>query len=597
MKAIPRSTFIKQLGVGAAVGYGLFHSPIVATAFGEDMLLEDEALMQRLVRANDEHVHQLLTLGDRANRHGGRSLGYNFAKMAAAYTHPDSRFRADKAIVAKLTEITAALVAVQRPDGTINAGNLESPPDTAFIMEPLCAGVYILQRSNAKELQPVKSGIREFILKVAESLRTGGVHTPNHRWEICAALVWINALYPNKGLVDRIDDWLGEGIYIDADGHYPERSMNYADVENRAFLTIGRLLERPALYEPVIKNLTATYYYMEPNGDLVTVDSRRQDQYSSRRITMQYLHYRYLAITQGSGFFAAVALRIAQLPDFEDDIVNEALFQFMANPTLSRQLPTPDYPPLVFDKVFPTSSLVRIRRDDMSATIFGGVDWPLIIASGRSVSPNFFSYRKGRAILKYVRMSSRFFSMGHFRSEGMTVEGNTYVLHKKQEAYYFQPLAVSERNASGDYQLTPSTDDRFWSKMAFDKRTVSNVKTLDSTVRVTNVGQAMALEVSILGQEGVAVTIELCFEHGGQLRGVEKALRGGGEHDYFLANGQGVYTLGDDRITFGPGQKDHEWIRGLDGEKYSVHFGGLPSEGQRVFITGYTPFTYTLSFA
>lgn len=100
-----------------------------------------------------------------------------------------------------------------------------------------------------------------------------------------------------------------------------------------------------------------------------------------------------------------------------------------------------------------------------------------------------------------------------------------------------------------------------------------------------------------MGQEGVQVTVELCFESDGQLSGVEKASGGEDENDYFLVEGEGVYACGDDRITFGPGRKEHERIRGLDGEKYSVHFGGFPAEGQRVFITGYTPFTYSLSFA
>src|SRR5690606_29196616 len=110
--------------------------------------------------------------------------------------------------------------------------------------------------------------------------------------------------------------------------------MNYSDVENRAFLTIGQLLNRPALYEPVIKNLTMTYYYMEPNGDLVTVDSRRQDQYDFRRITTQYLHYRHLAIQQINQFFSAITQFIEELPDFEELVIKDALYHFITNPSL-----------------------------------------------------------------------------------------------------------------------------------------------------------------------------------------------------------------------------------------------------------------------
>src|SRR5690606_37182511 len=587
-----RATFIKKFGLGAALSYGMWNGAIFsASGAGTPTLKPTDELIRRLVDAIDAHVQQLLEIGDQANRHGGRSLGYNFAKMAAAYHHHQSRFRNDQAVLAKLIEITRRLKIIQQPDGTLNAGNLESPPDTAFIMEPLCAGVYILQQNKDKRLAPVKKDIKDFILKVGEALRTGGVHTPNHRWEVCAALAWIHTLYPNQAYVDRIDDWLGEGIYIDADGHYPERSMNYSDVENRAFLTIGQLLNRPALYEPVIKNLTMTYYYMEPNGDLVTVDSCLQDQYDFRRITTQYLHYRHLAIQQNNQILSEITQVIEELPDFEELVVEDALYHFLTNPSFVDPTPSPITLPTTFEKFFPTSSLARVRRGQTSSTIFGGVDWPLIIASGRSVSPNFFSFRKGEAILKHVRMSSRFFSMGHFSSEGLVVKDHVYTLHKKQEAYYFQPLPQSDRNPEGDYPLTPSSDDRFYSKMDFDKRPVSNVKTLDNTVRIQYVGEEIQLDFSVRGQDGVAVTIELCFDNDGQLDGVEKVT--GAEQVYFLASGTATFQKGTDRITFGPGRKEHQVIRGLDGEKYSVHFGAYPSEGQRVFITGFTPFTYT----
>lgn len=547
-------------------------------------------LMKKLIQGNDDHVADLLARGDAANRHGGRSLGYNFAKFSAAWSNPGSKFYQDPALIKKLEEIVAGLNAVLRPDGTINAGNLESPPDTAFIMEPLCSGVYILNKSSSKATDEVKKGIREVILKVGDALTTGGVHTPNHRWEICAALAWINQLYPDKKYVDRIDEWLSEGIYMDEDGHYPERSMNYSDVENRAFITLGHLLKRPELYRPPTKSLEMTWYYMDPNGDLITFDSRRQDQYSSRKIIVQYLHYRFLAIALGHGQFSAITSLIEKQPEFQQSVLNEALYCFMADEVLARELPKPVAPPVNYEKLFKTSSLLRIRRQDTAITLFGGNDWPLIIASGRSVSPNFFGYRKGLAALKYMRMSFRFFSMGYFRSEGISYENGKYKLYKKLEAPYYQPLKPEDRNKDGDYALTPSTDDRFWSKMDFGKRPQSNVKTLESTVIFSEKDGEVTLDIEVNGLEGVAVTLHLCFDEDGQLNGVEKGNAAAG----FLKEGYGEFSRGGDKITFGPGVKQHEWTRGLEGEKYSVLNGNLNTPGQHVYLTGYTPFKHTL---
>ena len=551
-------------------------------------------LWENMVAANDEFVQDLMDRGEAANRHGGRSNGYNFAMLAAGYACSDSHFYKNPLLVDLLEKTTDNLIQTQRPDGTINAGNLESPPDTAFIMEPVCAGAFILSQVEDTVLVPLMKRIKIFVEKVGAALVIGGIHTPNHRWVLCHALARINQLYPDPSYVWRIDEWLSEGIFIDEDGHYPERSMNYSDVENNAFITMGRLLNRPELFEAPRKSLTMTYYYMEPNGDLITTDSRRQDQYSHRSIVGQYLHYRFLAIHDQDGTFANIVSMIEGFPGFDKVIVNEALFYFMENETLIKDLPEPTALPTIFEKVFKTSSLARIRREDTTVTIFGGVDWPLIIASGRSVSPNFFSYRKGNAVLKHMRMSAGFFSMGFFRSQGLRQEGNTYVLYQKLEAPYYQPLPEELRNKEGDYKLTPSIDGRFWSKMAFDQRPVSNVKSLESKLSITEENGKVTLDFEIDGLEGVEVTIELCFDVSGTLSGTIPSSIG--EDNYFLPAGRGSFECGGDTIQFGHGIKQHERIVRLDGEQYSVHFGTLRTEGKHVYLTGITPFEHTLTF-
>jgi len=261
---------------------------------------------------------------------------------------------------------------------------------------------------------------------------------------------------------------------------------------------------------------------------------------------------------------------------------------------LQKALPESAPPPVNFEKFFTTTHLARIRRGDTTTTIFGGVDWPLIIASGRSTSPNFFSFRKGEAILKYMRLSSRFFSMGYFRSEGLKKDGNKYVLYKKLEVPYYQPLPQDKRKADGDYTLSPSIDDRFWNKMAFEDRPTSNVKSLETTVTVEENKGTYEVIFQVTGQDDVAVTIELCFKEGGVLSGVRASEDG--EDNYFLEKGMGQYQFGEDAIHFGPGTLAHTYIRGLEGEKYSSHFGSLRTEGIHIYLTGITPFEHKLTF-
>ena len=136
---------------------------------------------------------------------------------------------------------------------------------------------------NLPQLSSINNKLGKFVLAAGEALSTGGIHTPNHRWVVSSALAQIHSLFPSAKYVDRIDDWLGEGVYCDADGQFAERSTGiYSRVVDNALITIARLLRRPELLEPVRRNLAMTIFYMHPNGELETVGSRRQDQTLAR---------------------------------------------------------------------------------------------------------------------------------------------------------------------------------------------------------------------------------------------------------------------------------------------------------------------------
>jgi hypothetical protein len=69
-------------------------------------------------------------------------------------------------------------------------------------------------------------------------------------------------------------------------------------------LTIAWLLDRPELISHVRRNVEATLYLLDPNGEVETVHSRRQDQTHIRDIWPYLLQYRELALLDGNGQFA-----------------------------------------------------------------------------------------------------------------------------------------------------------------------------------------------------------------------------------------------------------------------------------------------------
>lgn len=555
-------------------------------------VLKDDALMKRMISLNDKGVGILVKTVQEGTLSFSRKTAYDFSVLSGSYCEPGSVYFHEDLLRQKMEILARFLSASQGEDGTVNIGNLESPPDTAFVVEILCTATVNLQKQSLPVLQPLLDLLKNILRKAGEALRTGGIHTPNHRWVICAALAQLHALYPDQKYVARINDWLGEGIYQDADGHYPERSGTYSMVENTAFISMARMLGKPELLNYVRKNLKMYLYYQEANGELVSNDSRRQDQYQARHSAILYLSYRYLAIRDNDRDFAAICKMIEATPWFEREVLEQGLFYFQENEILQQVLPAAAILPDRYEKLFPTSHLLRIKDQQTSITLFGGVDWPLIIASGRSCSPDFFSYRKGKAILKYLRLSTAFFSMGYFYSDGLQKKGNRYVLHKKLQIPYYQPLSPAKRKKSGDYTLSPSIDNRFWNKMDFSQRPTSNIKTLDTTIYLTETEGKVELEFIITGQQKVPVTIELCFHEGGSFTGLTTDTKG----NQCLSGDNAVYSFEGDQISFGPGAMAGAVPDNLEGERYSTHFGSLKTSGSRVFLTGVTPFKHTLHF-
>lgn len=586
-----RKVFLKTSTVGLASAFISMH--VYGNEEGKAHAV-DEALIAQLLEASEVSVaNYLKSIGNPLGRQYYRNLSGGFAVVAASYCHPKSSHFRSEDLLPALQQTIGKLQELQYPNGTLDSGgNRKSPPDTAFLLEPLCCAANILRSHNDfEELSGITKELDTFLLTAGEGLRTGGLHTPNHRWVVCSVLAQLYALFNNKKYLDRIDEWLAEGIYINQDGQFPERSRNYSVVENTAFIHLGDILNRPELLDPVRKNLDSTFYYMEQNGELVALDSRRQDKYAPITITRFYRLYRYMAIREDNRFFAAVARKIEAMQDFDRLVLSGGLPYFMENSILSRKLPKSAKLPVQYTKHIKGSDLVRIKRGEHTASIFGGTDKPLIVASGRATNPTFFTFRKGAAILEYARLSSSFFNMGYFRSDGLRKEGDQYLLSEKKEGYYYHPMPASERNQAGDYKLSESLDGRFWSKMDFDARPKDTLE-LNSEIRITEENGGFTIDLDIKGAENVEVTLELCFREGGRLEGVSK---GRDEDDFFLEDGYATYTLGDDTISVGPGKYAHHHVSRLDGEVYSTHFGSIKGKGMHLYITGRVPFQHSIT--
>jgi hypothetical protein len=543
-----------------------------------------DPIVAELIAANDERVRGLLPKQERRSGrrwHGSipddfdiHSIGGTaqfIAALVCACRSPASAFHESSELADALDRAGGYLLRAQHDDGTIDliSTNFHSPPDTAFVLEPVTAAAAILRRTPWTSLRAFGDQLDAFIVKAGEALATGGVHTPNHRWVVAAALARVNALHPDRRYVTRIDQWLAETIDIDPDGQFTEKSTSvYSPVVDRALLTIASRLDRPALRDPVRKNLEMTLYYVHPDGEVVTEASRRQDRYQRGSMGRYYYSYRALALLDGSGRFAAMARQIEQTA--RRQLVSD-LAAFLEEPELQRPLPASQPLPTDYAKVFGYSKLARIRRETISATV---------LADNSTV----LSLRKGAAALEAVRVASAFFGKGQFVGEALEVSGNRYRLRQQLQGPYFQPLSA-ERIAAGDHvRMAPN------GTLANDSRALraqSNVQRLESVVDVVETDGHVTVTITVGGTDGVPVAVELAFRHGGRFEGVEAVT--GVSDAYLLPAGTGRYIAGDDAIEFGPGRAEHTWTQLR---------GALPKwDGQSVYLTGFTPFATTLTLS
>ncbi|PNG97530.1 MULTISPECIES: hypothetical protein [Streptomyces] len=550
-----------------------------------------DARVAEVVDGLDAVLSQLNDLGQ------ARPAARGLRLLTSVHVWGDAAHHHDGALIGPMTRLVDALAAAQFDDGLYDQGAVHSPPDTAFSIVDLGLVYGLLDADDHGGTKAIRATLRKILLKAGARLSTGGVHTPNHRWKVCAALARINSLWPDARYTRRIDAWLAEGIDQYDSGQYSERSATYAPiVTNPSLLTLARLTGRPRLYERVRRNLEATLHLLEPDGEVETVHSRRQDQKTVKHLSEYWLQFRALALRERDGRFAAVAATVQRRgadQTFDETPLGDFLAEVLDHPELAAPLPGATAVPEEFTFHDPDCGLVRIAKGTTRTTLFGGTDFPDVhaISSGLSTNPTFLKWRKGAAILDSLRLSPQFFSLGHFRAEGVERTADGWRLWAEVRAGFHLPLPPRHRRPDGRYPLTD--DGRFWSAMDFPHRP-KEWRTLRTEVRIAAADGGWNVDVEI-GESEVPLALELCFRTGGTLTGADPV--SGRQNTYQLVKGYGTYTVGDDVITFGPGNGSGPRQPAVvdSGERYSWLGGELTPAGQRVLITGRSPLRYRLT--
>jgi hypothetical protein len=293
---------------------------------------------------------------------------------------------------------------------------------------------------------------------------------------------------------------------------------------------------------------------------VVTEASNRQDKGQIGTMENYYYACRYMSLMDNDGEMAAMS-RLIESTSFHKLV--DFLNYFLEDPSIWKELPASKPLPLSYVKSFPYSGVVRIRRNQWDTTIL-------------SNNPGWLTFHKEDAVLQTMRVATSFFGKGQFQSDAIQQKGDAWVLSKKLEGPYFQPLPKDKISPDGDM-----------AKMPKSSRTQSNVQYLETLVTISEAANGMNITIDINGTEGVPVTLELIFRRGGSFTGVQphptKA------DAFFFNTPEAIYTVGNSNIHFGPGKLQHKAIQLR---------GALPAmEAPTVYLTGFTPFKHTLTIS
>ncbi len=514
-----------------------------------------------LVQRHDESTARLLRaqITDPASPHCGAvpdpATGLHHAvtaaglleTCAAAILCPQSRYHHDNELTGRIRLAVAFLDRVQLPSGNISllTTNFNSPPDTGFATIPVASAVRLANLHHDAELAALPAS---WLRRAGPALAAGGVHTPNHRWVICHALAALDEVLPDPRYRRRIDQWLAEGIDIDSDGQYTERSTAiYNIVVDRALTNIAIKQQRWELLEPVRRNLDAMQYLLHSNGEVVTEISRRQDRNERGEISGYWMPLRYLAVHDNNGRYAAMA----QLAEPH----GASLAAAMQYPELLAPLPVEAPIPEDFEKTYDAWEIVRWRRGPMSATL------------SRGPSARILSVHKGEAVIQAVRFAAAFFGKGQFLAQKSANIPGGYRLTQSLEAGYYQPFEPPRKITSANYNSSRH------------ERRQSEICKLTQSVEIREDKGRFALTFDSRGTDGVPVAIELSLRPGGTLEGCTS--------ESLITGNRATYRNGSDQLHFGSGlTPPHTW----------THLRGAepPIPGPAAYVTGFTPFHHTV---
>lgn len=485
-------------------------------------------------------------MGFASPSHVGNAI--NLMQLGMCYLCPDSCFHADEKILKRILLSIEFQKRCQRPSGFIDipSCNFDSPPDTGFAVQLLAAlSSLAIMLSDVPGAQEIEEALKPYLISSAEALTTGGFHTPNHRWVMVSAMAQVRRLYPNEELDSAIEAYLAEGIDINEDGEYSERSSGgYNAVVNRSLILAAESLERWELLEPVRGNLNTMLDLMNDDWTIVTSISRRQDKGRKRVPTVATDSFYYLSRKEDD---ARISGGARALFDRGGQSNPWLLYWFLRKPEWQADSLKEGKVCTDFSRYMKHSGVLRVRRGKMSSTLATETDAR-------------FSVKYGNVELVETYLHCPYFAGAKYFGDSLELQDGVATMRLKSEHYlpqlpgYWMPVG-----APVEFQELPFNNlERRQLRPRPEMYIILTIKEVDD-----------GFDLSILTEDGlprVPFEAAFIFSTPGEIETENLSAAAASKQTVFLKDGYLTYRVKDDAITIGPGFYGHRIITdGQDG--------------------------------
>ena len=530
-----------------------------------------------MMREHDENVARALErqIVDESNpRYGGfvlpgyhvdpRVCGFTLSDLLISYVCSESAYYHDEKLLRAIEANFAYMAAHQRPDGCfdLSACNFASPPDTAFMCNHLFNAYWLMEKRETPEITPLKQRLCALMERCCEGIAAGGFHTPNHRWAISSCLLNAYKMTGREDFKARAEEYLNEGLDINEDGEFAERSAgNYNQVNDDQMIRLFIATGDKRFLEASKANLEMMLCYIEPDNSVFTNNFTRQDY--GRKVYLETYYILFLL----TGYFlndkkmgamaewiykAARAKGKRPKESVEWLLLYEDLDGFGADEPLEQTW-------LSYNRLFKDSKIARMRRGDISCTVMED-------------KANFLYFQHGSFVM-YMVIYSNLCDKRNFVAQSLEPIEGGYRLKAHAEGWYYLPF----------YPEKPATSDWWAMDNPHTRKRIQGLP-LDTIVEVVEAGDGMDVKIRTEGIDQLPLRVEIGFEAGCHVRTPSFLLEGKAGECVTLLSGEAQITgPKGEVITLSPAFGEHN-VMGRSGGAYPQS-----QEHFTVYMNAYTP--------